>query len=206
MTAITMLHESGTGGAPTYGLIPQMPLTTIEGVNLLDNLTYMQPRIGADVASVGHYQTHLQNGVTAEMSASMHAGIMRYQYPEDQGRYVLVDLSHFIPSTGKKEQWYSNGFIERSEDGSWYSGYGVYREGWAWGKSLRPPSAPAGLTHDIRRRLSSLLLRSFRYHTKQSTALLWKGHGPVLAKHDRRKAYIHEPDVYPGWYHWVPVR
>ncbi|KAK8855730.1 secreted glycosidase [Apiospora arundinis] len=137
VTAITMLHESGTGGAPTYGLIPQMPLVTLEDVNLFDNLTYMQSRTREDVASVGYYRTHLQNGVTAEMSASMHAGIMRYQYPEKGGRYVLVDLSHFIPSTGKKEQFYSNGFMERSDDGSWYSGYGVYREGWAWGGDYR---------------------------------------------------------------------
>ncbi|TKA55102.1 hypothetical protein B0A49_10822, partial [Cryomyces minteri] len=33
VTAITLLHESGTGGAPKYGVIPQMPLTTLEGVN-----------------------------------------------------------------------------------------------------------------------------------------------------------------------------
>ncbi|KAH6659425.1 alpha-1,2-mannosidase family protein-like protein [Truncatella angustata] len=137
VTAITMLHESGTGGAPTYGLIPQMPITTLDGVNLLDNLTYMQPRVGEDIASVGYYQTRLENGVTAEISASMHAGIIKYQYPESGQRLVVVDLSHFIPSTGKKEQWYSNGFIERSEDGSWYSGYGVYREGWAWGGDFR---------------------------------------------------------------------
>lgn len=129
-----MLHESGTGGAPTYGLVPQMPLTTLEGVNVLDNLTYMQPRVREDVAQVGYYKTQLQSGVTAEMSASMHAGIMKYTYPEDaDGRFVLVDLSHFIPSTGKKEQWYSNGKLERSDDGTSYSGYGVYREGWAWG-------------------------------------------------------------------------
>lgn len=50
VTAITILHVSGTGGAPTYGLIPQMPLTSIEGVNVLDNLTYMQQRVGHDVA------------------------------------------------------------------------------------------------------------------------------------------------------------
>ncbi|KAI1861574.1 hypothetical protein JX265_009541 [Neoarthrinium moseri] len=137
VTAITMLHESGTGGAPTYGLIPQMPLTTLEGVNLLDNLTYMQPRVVEDIATVGYYKTQLSNGVTAEMSASHHAGIMRYHYPNDSERFVLVDLSHFIPSTGKKEQWYSNGLIERSEDGDWYSGYGVYREGWAWGGEYR---------------------------------------------------------------------
>lgn len=41
-----MMHESGTGGAPKYGVIPQMPLTSIEApVNLLDNQTYAQPRV-----------------------------------------------------------------------------------------------------------------------------------------------------------------
>lgn len=137
VTAITMLHESGTGGAPTYGLIPQMPLTTLENVNLLDNITYMQPRVGDDVASVGYYKTDLENGIRVEMSASMHAGIMKYSYPEETERYVLVDISHYIPTIGKKSQWYSNGMIERSEDGSMYSGYGVYREGWAMGGDYR---------------------------------------------------------------------
>lgn len=133
-----MLHESGTGGAPTYGLIPQMPLTTLEGVNLLDNVTYMQPRTSPDEASVGYYKTQLQNGVKAEMSASMHVGIMKYSFPERaDGKHILVDLSHFIPSAGKKEQWYSNGELEISEDRTRYSGYGVYREGWAWGKMAR---------------------------------------------------------------------
>jgi putative alpha-1,2-mannosidase len=81
VTAITMLHESGTGGAPTYGLVPQMPLTSLEGVNVMDNLTYMQPRISEDIASVGYYKTSLENRVVAEMSASQHAGIMKYSYP-----------------------------------------------------------------------------------------------------------------------------
>jgi len=128
-----MLHVSGTGGAPTYGLVPQMPLTTLEGVNLMDNITYMQPRTTPDEASVGYYRTSLQNGIVAEMSASQHAGIMRYQYPAEKKNYLLVDLSHFLPSKGKREQWYSNGFLERSEDGSRYSGYGVWREGWTGG-------------------------------------------------------------------------
>lgn len=135
MTAITMLHESGTGGAPTYGLIPQMPLTTLEGVNLMDNLTYMQHRTVSDIASVGYYKTSLANGVVAEMSATHHAGIVKYSYPEDGNKYIVVDLSHFLPATGKKEQWYSNGLLETSSDGTWYSGYGVYREGWAGGQS-----------------------------------------------------------------------
>ncbi|KAI1762406.1 glycoside hydrolase family 92 protein [Hypoxylon sp. FL1150] len=73
----------------------------------------MQPRVGEDVAQVGYYKTQLQNGVTAEMSASMHAGIMQYTYPKEaDGRFVL-----------------SNGKLERSDDGTSYTGYGVYREG-----------------------------------------------------------------------------
>lgn len=72
----SMLHESRMGEAPKYGVIPQMPLTSLVGVNVLDNLTYMEPRTGNDTATVGYYRTHLQNGVVAEISASQHAGIM----------------------------------------------------------------------------------------------------------------------------------
>ena len=46
VTGISMMHESGTGGAPKYGLIAQMPLTSVDSpVNVLDNLTYSQPRV-----------------------------------------------------------------------------------------------------------------------------------------------------------------
>lgn len=44
VTGFSMMHESGTGGAPKYGVISQMPLTGLEGVNVLDNLTYSQSR------------------------------------------------------------------------------------------------------------------------------------------------------------------
>ncbi|KIL87740.1 glycosyl hydrolase [Fusarium avenaceum] len=137
VTAISMLHVSGTGGAPTYGLIPQMPLTSIEGVNVLDNLTYMQERVVHDVAEVGYYKTELKNGITAEVSASHHTGIMRYRFPENVGRHILVDISHYLPTRGKETQWYSNGRLDRSPDMTWYSGYGVYREGWALGGDFK---------------------------------------------------------------------
>ena len=48
VTGISMLHESGTGGAPKYGLIAQMPLTTVDApVNILDNQTYSQARVSS---------------------------------------------------------------------------------------------------------------------------------------------------------------
>jgi putative alpha-1,2-mannosidase len=54
VTAVSMMHVSGTGGAPKYGIISQMPLTSIEApINLLDNRTYWQDRVGDDTAKVG---------------------------------------------------------------------------------------------------------------------------------------------------------
>ena len=48
VTGISLLHESGTGGGPKYGYPAQMPLASLEGVNLLDNLTYWQTRVRPD--------------------------------------------------------------------------------------------------------------------------------------------------------------
>ncbi|KAL4921840.1 glycosyl hydrolase family 92-domain-containing protein [Aspergillus aurantiobrunneus] len=132
VTAITMMHESGTGGAPKYGLIPQMPLTSIAPpVNLLDNLTYNQQRVGQDTASVGYYKTQLQNGVEIELSASRHAGIVQYSFPVGE-KHVLVDVSHYLPGSPSDSngQFYVGGEIQIHENGQSYSGYGTYIGGW----------------------------------------------------------------------------
>lgn len=127
-----MLHESGTGGAPKYGIIPQMPLTTLDGVNIMDNLTYMQPRIGNDTASVGYYATDLANGIKVELAASMHSGFVQYTYPSEGEKYILVDLSHFLPTQDDAiaSQFYSNAELDLANNGSAYSGVGTYRGGW----------------------------------------------------------------------------
>ena len=47
VTGVSLMHESGTGGGAKYGFPSQMPLTSIDGdVNLLDNRTYWQKRVG----------------------------------------------------------------------------------------------------------------------------------------------------------------
>ncbi|KAI2838417.1 CAZyme family GH92 [Aspergillus niger] len=132
VTAVTMMHESGTGGAPKYGLIPQMPLTSVESpVNLLDNLTYSQPRVGNDSASIGYFRTLLQNGVQIELSASRHAGIIQYSFPDGE-KHVLVDISHYLPGSpgDSNGQFYVGGEISLEDDGNAYSGYGTYVGGW----------------------------------------------------------------------------
>jgi putative alpha-1,2-mannosidase len=121
VTAISMMHESGTGGFPKYGIIPQMPLTSIAApVNLLDNTTYWQGRVGDDIASVGYFKTMLQNGVSVELGGSRHSGIMQYTFPVGE-KYVLVDVSHYLPSEtgGYSNQYYVGGEIHVQANGSY---------------------------------------------------------------------------------------
>lgn len=131
-----------------------MPLTTMDGINIMDNITYMQPRVGQDTASVGYYKTNLQSGVTVELGASMHSGLIQYTFPTSGSRYILVDLSHYLPTQDEPagEQFYSNGQIDLSDDGSQYSGYGAYRGGWN-----------EGTFATIHRRLSLTYGRSYLY-------------------------------------------
>jgi putative alpha-1,2-mannosidase len=106
-----------------------MPLTTLKGVNVLDNLTYMQPRVVKDFASVGYYRSHLQNSVEVELSASRHSGILQYNFPSRGDKLVLVDVSHHLPSNAQaeplKSQTYSNGQLIVSVNGAHYTGWGV---------------------------------------------------------------------------------
>ncbi|KAK8058436.1 alpha-mannosidase [Apiospora phragmitis] len=149
-----MLHESGTGGAPKYGVVSQMPLVGSlsassssgkgGGINILDNRTYWQQRVGEDTARVGYFRTQLESGVAIELSGARHAGTMRYSFPaaaaaaaaaansssDDDERHVLVDLSHYLPQEagGQDSQAYLGGEI--SIDGATYQGHATYEGGW----------------------------------------------------------------------------
>lgn len=134
VTGISMMHEHGTGGGPKYGVVAQMPLTTIESpVNILDNTTYWQRRVGDDVARVGYYKTELESGVTVELAGARHAGIAQYSFPAESERHVLVDVSHYIPSIGDgaSSQFFLGGEI--NVDGKQYTGYTTTRGGFGLG-------------------------------------------------------------------------
>jgi putative alpha-1,2-mannosidase len=135
VTGISMMHVSGTGGCPKYGVISQMPLTTTAApVDILNNRTYWQHRVGNETASVGYFRTDLESGVTVELSATAHAGIVQYSFPAGE-KNVLVDLTHRLPSASGSlcTQRYVDSEIEISENGTEYRGYGVYEFGWNLG-------------------------------------------------------------------------
>ncbi|KAF2463050.1 glycosyl hydrolase [Lindgomyces ingoldianus] len=138
VTGISLLHESGTGGGPKYGYPAQMPLTSISPpVNLLDNLTYWQTRDGKDAASVGYFRTRFESGVTIELSATRHAGLMHYSFPSSQ-KNILVDFSHYLPYPTRAwdSQFYAGGEIDIQPNGSIYTGYTSIANGWNLGSPV----------------------------------------------------------------------
>lgn len=127
------MHESGTGGPAKYGIIPQMPLTTLDNVNVLDNTTYWQKRTGPETTKVGYYATALENGVGIELSGARHSGIMQYNFPAGD-KHILIDVSHYLPSETSSSgngQWFNGGEIQIQPGGKVYTGYGAYGGGFS---------------------------------------------------------------------------
>ncbi|KAI6251155.1 hypothetical protein HI914_00183 [Erysiphe necator] len=127
VTGFSLTHVSGTGGGPVYGVVSQMPLPSLANVNLIDNLTYEAPRRGLDEASVGYYKSTFLNGIVTELAATRNVGMLQYSFPSES--HILVDVSHYLPTTegGYQSQFYANGKISVSDDGRTYQGYGIYK-------------------------------------------------------------------------------
>lgn len=128
-TGFSMLHESGTGGAPKYGVVSQMPVLGHILNPLADhNDTRAQP----DQAEVGYYQSFLGSGITVELAGAERAGFYEYTFPDDnQTKNIIVDVSHVLSSYRGQglQQAYLGGNMEvidgTLEDG-YYQGYGSY--------------------------------------------------------------------------------
>jgi putative alpha-1,2-mannosidase len=120
----SMMHESGTGGAPKYGVVSQMPVIA----NISNPIAnFSQLRASPDQAGVGYYKSSLANGVNVELAASEHAGLYSYSFPESSTPSIVVDVSHVLPSFRGLgwEQHYSIGDFSMLDDGQ-YVGSGTY--------------------------------------------------------------------------------
>ncbi|KAF4126465.1 Glycosyl hydrolase family 92 [Geosmithia morbida] len=136
-TGFTMLHESGTGGAPKYGVVSQMPVVGSIDNPLSDAIN--DTRAARDYTEVGYYKASLGSGTILEMAATGKAGIYNYTFPStNQTKNILVDVSHVLSSYRGQglEQHFLGGNIsvhEDTSDGSgnlYYTGHGTYDNGW----------------------------------------------------------------------------
>jgi predicted alpha-1,2-mannosidase len=126
-TGFSMMHESGTGGAPKYGVVSQMPILG-NITNPLANLN--DTRASPDITSVGYYKASLGSGIIVELSATGRAGFYQYTFPVGNQSNVVVDISHVLPSYRSQElsQHYLGGNITASNNH--YEGYADYDNGW----------------------------------------------------------------------------
>lgn len=129
-TGFSMLHESGTGGAPKYGVVSQMPVIG----NITNPLAdHNDTRAAPDGTEVGYYQSFLGSGITVELAGTERAGYYQYTFPvTNQSVNVIVDVSHVLSSYRGQglQQAYLGGNIEVSSEDGHYEGYGSYNNGW----------------------------------------------------------------------------
>ncbi|KIW01529.1 uncharacterized protein PV09_07007 [Verruconis gallopava] len=128
LTGFSLLHESGTGGAPKYGVVSQLPVPGAVP-NPLADLSVKRAR--GDQGSVGYFNSTLENGITVELAGTTHAGYFEYTFPAGQTSNVVVDVSHVLPSYRGMNwsQRYKGGSILIAADGH-YEGNGTYNNGW----------------------------------------------------------------------------
>ena len=160
---------------PKYGVVPQMPLTDVSPpVNLLDNTTYFQRRVGNDTAKMGYFKTQLENEVTIELSAARHSGIMQYELPASGEKHVLVDISHYLPDEngGNSVQGYLGGGIHINESGRQYTGLGHGEEDGIVAHRLRYTFVPTSIRHRTKRGLFMA-----------GTLILWQDIIPIVTSH-----------------------
>lgn len=132
VTGYSLTHESGTGGAPKYGVVSQLPVVGNIANPLID---LSLPRASDDQATVGYYQSTLTSGVKTELAATEHAGLFQYTFPTNEQANVVVDVSHVLPSFRGLGlgQNYTGGSIQIAKDGH-YEGSGIYNNGWNLGE------------------------------------------------------------------------
>lgn len=136
-TGFSMLHESGTGGAPKYGVVSQMPVLGGIANPLAD---HNDTRARPDATEVGYYQSFLGSGITVELAGSERAGMYRYTFPKtNETRNVIVDVSHVLSSYRGQglQQSYLGGNVEiisggADSKGTHYIGYGSYNNVSLW--------------------------------------------------------------------------
>jgi putative alpha-1,2-mannosidase len=129
-TGFSMLHESGTGGAPKYGVVSQMPVFgTVD--NPLGDIH--DTRSSPDVTEVGYYKSSLGSNIFVELAATGKAGLYNYTYPQNSSyATIVIDVSHVLSSYRGQglEQHYLGGnitVVPRSQAGPLrYQGYGDY--------------------------------------------------------------------------------
>ncbi|RCK59290.1 hypothetical protein Cantr_07713 [Candida viswanathii] len=136
IVGVSMMHESGTGGAPEYGVVAQLPFTdeSLDDVLGLDREFGLE-RSAGDEARIGVYSVKTEH-VDFMFTCDERSSMIRYRYDvgEIQNARVLVNVSHHLGSPGRPwwTQYFVNGSItvDDEEPENKYTGYTTIKGGW----------------------------------------------------------------------------
>ncbi|CAI8504968.1 unnamed protein product [Hanseniaspora opuntiae] len=134
---ISLLHVSGTGGSPTYGVVGQMPLLLESNTDLKSyDLGMGIERKKPDTSHLGYYKIQLSNSIDIEFTAAKKSSIIRYTVQEDYKNkhfVILVNTTECLNSFNRP--WWSqkvvNSKIMINEDQKSYKGFIEVANGWA---------------------------------------------------------------------------
>lgn len=127
---ISLLHESGTGGAPQYGVVSQLPW--LGDINYTSELALT--RASPDTGLVGHYQANFTNGAGVELAAATRLAILHYDFGTDfsQPPKIVVNASHHLAAPARP--WWSQYFVEgtlyTNVSDHHYGGHSTFKGGW----------------------------------------------------------------------------
>lgn len=127
ITGISMMHESGTGGAPQYGVVCQLPYTdeTLAGDQELS-----LSRTKKDSATIGRYFVNTPN-IDIEFTSGERSGLFKYNFHSGDKANVLVNASHYL-SAPKRPQWTQH-FVKgsiKTKNNNGYIGQTTIKGGW----------------------------------------------------------------------------
>lgn len=132
---VSMLHESGTGGSPTYGVVSQLPMLAedLSTVDIKSQIAFNRSK--PDFGHIGYYQVNLYTGIKIEFSASARSGLYRYTFPVESGLspVIMVNLTQHLHSYGRPwwTQNFDGGYIQGSSDMKSYQGKAYFSGGWS---------------------------------------------------------------------------
>ncbi|AGO10688.1 AaceriADR339Cp [[Ashbya] aceris (nom. inval.)] len=135
VVGISLLHASGTGGSPTYGVVSQLPMMapSVGAVDISRQIGFQ--RSTTDSGHVGYYKVRLNNSVTVEFSSGERSGLYKYRFPSAVGMrpIVMVNVTHHLHSFGRPwwTQNFEKGYIQVNKDMRSYSGKVVIAGGWS---------------------------------------------------------------------------
>lgn len=140
---VSLLHVSGTGGSPTYGVVGQLPLLLDKDTDLNQyNIGIGIKRKTPDSAHLGYYKIDLYNNVNVEFTAGRRSAIIKYnltKLTKNQYFHVLVNTTECLNSFNRPwwSQKVSNSKLMVNKDIKSYNGFIEVTNGWSSKDSFR---------------------------------------------------------------------